>query len=281
MKRLLSQTAQAVLVLLVMPALVGAEVSRVEITSRRDAAAGRSFGSTGVYERLAGKIYFAIDPANRRNQVIADLDKAPRNAAGNVEYEVDFYIMRPADLSKGNGRILYEVTNRGRKLIFPYVYDAHQTSPSAVNEPTALEDAGNGFALREGYTLVWSGWDPDAPRAANGMAIKVPVATENGKPIVATIREELVFATRGAGDGATMKLSYEAAVLDKSTARLTARAREARKDPRLSLAERYASDRDYVNRVAEAAQRLVQERLLLADDAARYVSAARARNPMQ
>src|SRR5256885_9702912 len=70
---------------LLWPALAGAEVSRVEIASRRDVAAGRSFGSAGPYERMTGKIYFLIDPANQRNQVIADLDKAPKNAAGKIE----------------------------------------------------------------------------------------------------------------------------------------------------------------------------------------------------
>src|SRR5437899_6186844 len=87
---------------LIWPALAGAEVSRVEIASRRDVAAGRSFGSVGPYERLTGKIYFLIDPANKRNQVIADLDKAPKNA-GKIEVSSDLVILKPRDASKGNG----------------------------------------------------------------------------------------------------------------------------------------------------------------------------------
>src|SRR5439155_20042362 len=80
MTRLVRHAIHSILVLFLVPALVSAEVSRVEITSRRDAAGGRSFGSAGMYELLAGKIYFLIDPANKRNQVIADLDKRRRTA---------------------------------------------------------------------------------------------------------------------------------------------------------------------------------------------------------
>src|SRR5437016_13864582 len=85
MTRLVRPAVQSMLVLFLVPALVSAEVSRVEITSRRDAAGGRSFGSAGGYERLAGKIYFLIDPANKRNQVIADLGKELMNGAGKSE----------------------------------------------------------------------------------------------------------------------------------------------------------------------------------------------------
>jgi len=61
-----------------------AEVTRVEITSRQDVLNGKAFGSVGAYEKLSGKVYFAVDPNNPRNKIIADLDKAPRNAQGKV-----------------------------------------------------------------------------------------------------------------------------------------------------------------------------------------------------
>src|SRR5438309_11820117 len=86
-----------------------AEVARVEIAARRDVAAGRSFGSVGAYERLTGKIYFLIDPANKRNQVIADIDKAPKNAAGKIEVSSDLVILRPRDASKGNGIAIFDI----------------------------------------------------------------------------------------------------------------------------------------------------------------------------
>src|SRR5581483_9920986 len=92
-----------------------AEVVRIEVKSRADVLSGKSFGNTGAYEKLAGKIYFAADPKNSANHIVADLDKAPKNAAGKIEFSSDFYIIKPKDLSRGNGTILYEVSNRGTK----------------------------------------------------------------------------------------------------------------------------------------------------------------------
>jgi len=165
MKRLLSSVVHVVLVLLVVPALVGAEVARVEIASRRDAAGGRSFGSTGPYERLAGKIYFAIDPANRRNQVIADLDKAPRSAAGKVELSADLVIFRPRDRARGNGIALFDIVNRGNTVAFNVFSGPVGTTPEA--------EAGDGFLLARGFTIVQVGWEFDARGAVR---IEVPNA---------------------------------------------------------------------------------------------------------
>ena len=69
-----------------------------------------------VYERMIGRAYFTVDPSLPVNRAVADLDKAPRNAAGQVEFEADFYILAPKDVSKGNGAIFYDVNNRGNKL---------------------------------------------------------------------------------------------------------------------------------------------------------------------
>ena len=108
--------------------------------------------------------------------------------------------------AKGNGRILYEVNNRGRKMLFGNIADG----PQGVNDPKTMADVGNGFPMRRGYTIVWSGWDPDAPRANMGLGLTAPVATDNGQPIVQTVREEFVSGTRG-GTLEAFKLSYEAA----------------------------------------------------------------------
>ena len=83
---------------------------------------------------------------------------------------------------------------------------------------------GNGFPMRRGWTIVWSGWDPDAPRANGGLGLTAPVATDNGKPIVKIVREEYCSGTRG-GALEAFKLSYEATSLDPAKARLTVRAR--------------------------------------------------------
>jgi hypothetical protein len=95
--------------LLFVPALARAEVTRVEITTRTDVANGMAFGSTGPYEQLVGKIYFAVDPQNSRNRVITDLDKAEKNAAGWVEMAADLAILKPKDPGKGNGVALLDV----------------------------------------------------------------------------------------------------------------------------------------------------------------------------
>ena len=166
MNRLLSRVAQFAVVLLMVPALVAAEVSRVEITSRRDAAGGRSFGSTGPYERLAGKIYVAIDPGNRRNQVIADLDKAPRNAAGKVELTADLVIFRPRDPGRANGIALFDIVNRGNSVAF------NVFSGPVTNTPEG--EVGDGFLLARGFTIVQVGWEFDARGAVR---IEVPNAT--------------------------------------------------------------------------------------------------------
>ena len=143
-------------------------------------APGAAFGAVGAYERVVGIARGEVDPASSGNRGIALIDKAPRNANGRVEYATDFYILRPKDFTKGSGRILYEVNNRGRKMLFGNIADG----PQGINDPRKLADVGNGFPMRQGYTIVWSGWDPDAPRANMGLALVAPVATEGGRPMV-------------------------------------------------------------------------------------------------
>jgi Alpha/beta hydrolase domain len=183
-------------------------------------ADGAPFGEVGAYERVIGRAKGEVDPRDPANKGIALIDKAPLNARGKVEYATDIFILRPKDSTRGNGRILYEVNNRGRKMLFGNIADG----PQGVNDPKTADDVGNGFPLRRGYTLVWSGWDPDAPRANMGLALTAPVATDNGQPIVKTVRDEFCSGTRG-GALEVFKLSYEAATLEQPRARLTVRER--------------------------------------------------------
>ena len=193
-------------------------------------AEGAAFGQVGAYERVIATARGEVDPADPANKGIALIDKAPRNARGKVEYATDVFILRPKDFSRGNGRILYEVNNRGRKMLFGNIADG----PQGVNDPKTLADLGNAFPLRQGYTIVWSGWDPDAPRANMGLALTAPVATDNGQPIVQTVREEFVSGTR-VGVLEVFKLSYEAATLEQPSARLTVRERAADEPRELPL----------------------------------------------
>ena len=194
----------------------------VDIQAVELLADGASFGAVGAYERVIGTATGEVDPAAPGNRGIALIDKAPRNARGMVEYSTAIFILRPKDPMKGNGRILYEVNNRGRKMLFGNIADG----PQGVNDPKTLADVGNGFPLRLGYTIVWSGWDPDAPRGNMGLALTAPVATDNGQTIVKTVRDEFVSGTRG-GALEVFKLSYEAATLEQPRATLTVRERAA------------------------------------------------------
>jgi hypothetical protein len=177
--------------------------------------------------RIRGTAKGEIDPAAPQNQVIVDLDKAPRNARGLVEYETDFFILRPADPGRTNGVLVYDVTNRGRKRLFAMLDDASEDSPGAANDPKNAEDAGMGFSLGRGYSLVWSGWDPGAPNANNGLTARFPTAMENGRPITGHIRHEFHIGTRTPGKGEIVRLNYPAVSTAMREARLTVRDRES------------------------------------------------------
>src|SRR5258708_2338359 len=103
----------ASIALIAATAAAEARVTRIEITKVEPFVAGQPFGNTGAYEKVVGRYHGELDPAQPLNAVIVDLDKAPRNARGMVEYSSDFYILKPVDLAKGNGAIFYEASNRG------------------------------------------------------------------------------------------------------------------------------------------------------------------------
>src|SRR5256885_16770167 len=106
--------------ILLFAAPLRAEVVRIEVKTRADVLSAKAFGTVGAYEKLSGKIYFAVDPRNSANQIIADIDKAPKNASGKVEFSSDFYMIKPKDIGRGNGTVLYEVSNRGNKGILGF-----------------------------------------------------------------------------------------------------------------------------------------------------------------
>ncbi|ACA15118.1 conserved hypothetical protein [Methylobacterium sp. 4-46] len=203
-----------------------ARITAIEVRTVEPFAEGQSFGESGPYERVIGTARGELDPADPRNAGIADIALAPRNARGLVEYRTDFFMLRPSDPARGSGTLLYEVVNRGRKFLFNWVLDAPPQGAQAVNDPRTLQDAGTALVLRRGDTIVWSGWEADALRQQGGMAIDVPVATRGGKPIVETVRDELVSATRGPPE-APFLLTFKAASLDRAGASLTVRRREA------------------------------------------------------
>ena len=144
--------------MLAVPGPTEARVVRIEIERIESPTfEGRSFGDAGPYEKLIGRVFGEVDPEAPENAVITDVELAPRNARGLVEYAVDLLVLRPVEPSKGNGRIFYELNNRGRMLSLGQLNDAR----SGGNDPTTAADAGNGFLMRRGYTFVSSGWDVD------------------------------------------------------------------------------------------------------------------------
>src|SRR5215213_8768800 len=123
---------------------------RLEISSTTPFAGGGAFGNTGAYERLLGKAHYAIDPDEDGLPDIVDLELAPRNADGLVEFSATVDIIKPVDLNKGNNRT-----------------GADMTSPAY---------AGDGFLMRQGYTLMWSGWQGDLIDQGSNVVANLPFA---------------------------------------------------------------------------------------------------------
>jgi len=159
------------------------EVVRFEITDRGPFAEGRSFGDVGPYERIVGRVDYAVDPAGQVNAPIIDLALAPRDEQGRVTFSSDVCILAPKDLSKGNGAVFYDVNNRGNKLAIRFFNDG-----PGGNDPT---DPGNGFLMRAGYTVVWSGWDGELLPGDQRLRLRAPVATEEGRPLTGLVRYEI------------------------------------------------------------------------------------------
>ena len=164
-----------------------ADVTRVAITSRTVVANGQWFGAAGPYEKIAGTVFFELDPSDPHNKAIVDIDLAPRNARGRVEFSADLFILAPQDPSRASGSVLFEISNRGGKGLLTTF---NRATPSA--DPMQPEHFGDGLLMRNGITLVWVGWEFDVP----GISVKPPTATRNGSPIVETIAALAVVDAR-------------------------------------------------------------------------------------
>ena len=208
-------------------------ITDISVTDIAAFADGHEFGPAGAYVRIKGVARGMLDPVAACNAGIVDLDKAPRNAKGLVEYATDFDILRPKDPLRGSGILVYDVPNRGSKRIFNLLDDVPANDPARTNDPKTKEDAGLGFCLGRGYSLVWSGWDPGAPRANSGLGAEFPAVLDHGQPVVQRIRDEFHVGTRAPGDGSLRRLSYPAATTNQPAARLCVRDREG--DPRSEI----------------------------------------------
>ncbi|GAB4002710.1 alpha/beta hydrolase domain-containing protein [Spirosoma daeguense] len=216
MKRFQNYQAFYLLVFaMLISSIAQARIVRMVVTRTEPYANGRTFGNAGTYERVFGQAYGEVDPKLAQNKIIQDVQLAPRNARGMVEYVSEFILLRPTDLSKSNGLLFLSLPNRGN--VFP--------------ADTSL--------LKRGYVYLWSAWQgdvlpgdtyPGSPR----LTIKVPVATDNGKEITGKIRAEFQVVTpaktQNLSSGPFSGLShhsYETVSLNNAGLVLTKRVHEA------------------------------------------------------
>lgn len=169
------------------PGPVRAEVTRFEILKREPFAEGKAFGETGPYERILGRVFYEIDPESPANQNVIDLKLAPRNDRGRVEFSADLFILAPKDLPKGNRALLYDVNNRGNKLAMAFFNFA-----PGGNDIISEKHAGDGFLMRQGYTVVWSGWDGELLPGGDRLRLFPPKVSETEKPVTGPVRCEIV-----------------------------------------------------------------------------------------
>lgn len=154
-------------------------VTGLDIQTRRPLANGQTFGDAGPYEEIRGVIRFTTDPLHPRNERITDIERAPRNADGLIEYESDIVILKPADPARGSRRILFDVLNRGKRLALSYFNCADR---EVIGPDTPVDtplDTGNGYLMREGWTVVWTGWQADAPPWPAIQRLRAPEAVDD------------------------------------------------------------------------------------------------------
>src|SRR5262245_51400663 len=199
-----------------------AEVVRVEVQKKEDFAAGKTFGPVGAYERLAGKVFFAVDPANAVNRIITDIDKAPRNAAGKVEFSSDFSLLKPKDMARANGAVLYEVSNRGGRGMVGF-FD---------RGASASDEAGDGFLMQNGFTLLWLGWQFDVPQRDGLLRLYAPVASDAGRKITGLVRSEIVVAAKAQDASLSDRNHVPYSVVDPQDAANTLYVRDSIAGPR-------------------------------------------------
>src|SRR5579859_7669033 len=133
------------------------------------------------YERVDGKLHFAVDPGDPANARITDLDKAPRDAAGRVRFWADFVILQPAQRERSNRRLLYFVVNRGQRVGVPF---NRYTPRLPTLPPTDDIDVGDGFLMQRGWTVAMCGWQWDIERQPGLMGLEAPQALgPDGQPL--------------------------------------------------------------------------------------------------
>ena len=153
-------------------------VTSLAINERRPYADGMPFGDVGEFEQIDGVVNFAVDPSAIANSKITDLTLAPKNPAGEVEFSSEFRMIKPVDQMKGSHKLFFDVVNRGRPLSLMRINSAVDSDPMGP---------GNGYLMRQGYTLVWCGWQHDVPEAPGLLRVFVPNASDTNGPVTGRI----------------------------------------------------------------------------------------------
>ena len=133
---------------------------------------GASFGNVGTYTYVLAEATATLSASDYCASMIVDAPNAA-DANGTVSYKFDVVILTPTDPNKANGTLLYEVNNRSNTPSFAALNDGTGQNlfdntqpfiPAATTGAVAGVGAGNGFLMRRGMTIVWSGWQGDRPQ---------------------------------------------------------------------------------------------------------------------
>ena len=197
-----------VVVALLITADAFAQITRIDLQLVESPALdGQSFGQAGQYERLRGVATGEVDPSDPRHREIVNLENAPRNGSGRVEYRTTVEMYRPIDMTRWNRAIYYTVPNRGG---------------AGAAEPALLE---------LGFAFVRVGWQGDLAATDRNIAPFLPVAKNpDASSIVGPALEEFIFDDADLVSRAD--LTYQATSLDPGQATLTVRRRQSA--PRLT-----------------------------------------------
>lgn len=194
----------------------------LDVTENISFADGMAFGDSGPYRRLRGRAHYAVDPAAPAQAGIVDLDHAPRNADGLVEFAADVMILMPEDPSKGNRRVFYDWGNRGNIRSLQFFNDA-----LGSNAPISPDHAGNGYLFRRGYAVVFAAWQGDLLPGDGRFLLDLPIATQDGAPITGLVRSEFILEQPGITtqplSGWSNTRSHPTVSLDTTKATLTRR----------------------------------------------------------
>jgi hypothetical protein len=165
-----------------------ARVTQLEIIETIPIANGKNFGDIGAYEKISGIAYFEIAPDHKRNKTIADINRAPVNANGNVEFSAEFEILRPVNSKKASGLLFIETPAQGQKLSLGLLHDIDsQEDLNLINKNTNL---GNGFLFNRGHTVAWIAWQDKISNTDHRLVVDFPLILENENPIQGFILTE-------------------------------------------------------------------------------------------